>query len=60
MGEGNAPPEDVGGVTGYINYLEIVRNPKHEEYQDTLRWAKGQWYEDLDILAINRRLKNIL
>ena len=32
------PPEDCGGVWGYGNMLEILKNPAHEEYEETLEW----------------------
>ncbi|MDA8226624.1 MAG: plasmid pRiA4b ORF-3 family protein [Desulfitobacterium hafniense] len=60
MGEGNAPPEDVGGISGYEEFLAIISDPKHEDYENTRRWAQGQWYRDFDIDLVNRRLKNIL
>lgn len=60
MGEGNAPPEDVGGISGYKNFLEIMADPNHEAYKDMLQWVKSQWYKDFDIDSVNRRLKNIL
>jgi hypothetical protein len=60
MGEGNAPPEDVGGISGYIEFLNIISNPNHKEYRDTCQWAQSQGYKEFDIDMINRRLKNIL
>ncbi|MGO9019670.1 MAG: plasmid pRiA4b ORF-3 family protein [Syntrophobacteraceae bacterium] len=41
-GKRTCPPEDCGGVLGYYRILEILGNPKHEEYQETVVWAKGQ------------------
>lgn len=38
-GERACPPEDCGGVGGYENFLEIIKNPKHEEYKATRTWA---------------------
>lgn len=60
MGEGNAPPEDVGGVSGYKDFLEIMADPKHEEYGAMLRWAKSLGYKELDINRMNRLLKYVL
>lgn len=37
------PPEDVGGVTGYEHFLQIIKNPKHEEHEDMLIWADGSF-----------------
>lgn len=38
-GERNCPPEDVGGVWGYAEFLEAIANPKHEEHDRMLEWA---------------------
>ena len=40
-GERACPPEDCGGVPGYYRLLEILNNPKHDEYQETIDWLKG-------------------
>ena len=40
-GCGCAPPEDVGGVYGLANLLEILGDPKHEERDDYLEWLGG-------------------
>lgn len=60
MGEGNAPPEDVGGISGYEDFLEIMADPSHVEYGDMQKWAQSQWYKTFNLEFINRRLKNIL
>ncbi|MPQ30619.1 plasmid pRiA4b ORF-3 family protein [Clostridium estertheticum] len=60
MGGGNTPPEDVGGITGYKEFLKIMKNPNHDEYENTKRWAQGQRYKDYDSDSVNRRLKNVL
>lgn len=59
-GEGNTPPEDVGGGGGYDFFLEVTNNPNHPEYEDMINWAKMQWYRDFDINLVNRRLKDSL
>jgi len=38
-GERACPPEDVGGEPGYERFLEIIRNPRHEEYKEMVTWA---------------------
>lgn len=35
-GERACPPEDCGGVWGYEHLLEVIQNPSHEEYEDTI------------------------
>jgi hypothetical protein len=44
---GQAPPEDVGGVSGFCDFREIMLNPNHEEYAETKQWA-GYWKPELD------------
>jgi len=33
------PPEDVGGVWGYENFLQAIRDPTHDEHEDYLEWV---------------------
>lgn len=37
---GQAPPEDVGGVGGFIEFREIMLNPEHHDYQRMKEWAR--------------------
>ena len=37
-GKRAAVPEDSGGIWGYENMLEILKDPEHEEYEDTVEW----------------------
>jgi hypothetical protein len=37
-GERACPPEDVGGVWGYAEYLEALADPKHEQHGEMLQW----------------------
>ncbi|HEY0829470.1 MAG TPA: plasmid pRiA4b ORF-3 family protein [Bacilli bacterium] len=59
-GEGNSPPEDVGGEGGYDEYLKAVSDSQHPEHRSMIDWAEGQYYQGFDIKSVNRRLKNIL
>lgn len=43
---GQAPPEDVGGVSGYIDFRKIMQNPQHQDYEQTKQWA-GYWRLEL-------------
>lgn len=56
-GEGNSPPEDVGGNYGYEEFLTIISEPNHPEHQDMLQWGQMQGYQDFDIDHINKELK---
>ena len=37
-GKGACPPEDCGGVWGYEDILEIIKNPNHEKYAEHMEW----------------------
>jgi hypothetical protein len=56
-GERAGPLEDSGGVWGYENMLEILKNPDHEEYEDTREWAGNYDSEHFDPEEINASLK---
>ena len=38
-GERAGPPEDVGGMIGYMGFVEALRDPKHPEHADRREWA---------------------
>lgn len=38
-GKRACPPEDCGGVIGYLRMLEILQNPKDEEYKEMIKWV---------------------
>ena len=42
-GENACPPEDVGGVPGYYEFVKIMRDKKHKEYQSMLTWYGKQY-----------------
>lgn len=42
-GSGACPPEDCGGVSGYEELLRVLRDPTHEEHDNSLRWVGGHY-----------------
>ena len=38
-GARSCPPEDVGGVWGYEEFLEALADPEHEQHEDFVQWA---------------------
>ena len=38
-GSRSGPPEDVGGTSGYEDFLEAWRDPQHEEHKEMRRWV---------------------
>ncbi len=56
-GEKAAPPEDVGGIWGYYEYLEILADPEHEEHEDYVEWRGEDFDADaFDLAQINDAL----
>lgn len=44
--QGKAPPEDVGGIGGYAEFLDIYNDPNHPEHEHMKDWA-GYWTPNL-------------
>ncbi|NOZ83772.1 MAG: plasmid pRiA4b ORF-3 family protein [Epsilonproteobacteria bacterium] len=60
-GKMNCPPEDCGGVWGYSEMLEILKQPDHEEYENYIEWLGGEFdpeYFDKDEVNELLREKN--
>ncbi len=57
-GENACPPEDVGGPHGYMLFLEILGDRKHEQHEDMVRWIGGVFDpKGFDLNRINRDWK---
>ena len=54
------PPEDIGGLWGYYEFLEIIKDPKHPEHEDMVEWIGGHFdQEEFDLDEINEQLRKI-
>ncbi|MFQ5770684.1 MAG: plasmid pRiA4b ORF-3 family protein [bacterium] len=42
-GKRACPPEDCGGIWGYEDLLEIIKDPTHEEYEEMMEWLGGEF-----------------
>src|SRR4030067_563744 len=59
-GKRACPPEDVGGVWGYQNFLEAIRDPDHDEHEEYLTWVGGEFDPDaFDLEEVNTRLRSM-
>ena len=59
-GQRRCPPEDVGGVSGYEEFLEVIFDPAHVEYEHTAGWAGGSFHaEEFDLKAVNEVLSRM-
>ena len=57
-GKRACPPEDCGGPWGYGDFLEAIRNPRHERHGELLEWVGGEFDpEAFDIEAVNEELR---
>ena len=59
-GEGCCPPEDVGGIPGFEQFLEIMKDKSHPERESYIEWY-GSIYDPahLDLKKINKELANL-
>jgi hypothetical protein len=56
--ENACPLEDIGGLPGYMNYLEAILDPTYPEHRAMRDWGGGKSFDPrfVDIDAINRKL----
>jgi len=55
-GERRAPPENVGGPSGYARFLEAISHPERGEQEDSLQWQGPFDPASFSLDAINERL----
>ena len=58
------PPEDVGGIHGYMHLLEVLSNPDDEEYEEMTDWLDMDFFDPAqfgkeDIAVINAALNEL-
>jgi pRiA4b ORF-3-like protein len=54
---GAARNEDVGGASGYEEFLEVIFQPGHEEFSHFRGWAGGKFHaEEFRLKAVNNLL----
>ncbi|MGD0077352.1 MAG: plasmid pRiA4b ORF-3 family protein [Sedimentisphaerales bacterium] len=59
-GEFACPPDDCGGIWGYYGKLEILKDPKHDDYEDTIEWMGDDFDpERFNLEAINAELAQL-
>ena len=61
-GKRACPPEDVGGVYGYMNFLEIMSDPDDPEYEEMLEWSGVEEPFDpdrFDLESVNKTIVEI-
>lgn len=54
------PPEDVGGVPGYLDFLKAMADPANPEHAQTMQWYGGPFDPGaFDLDEVNERLMQI-
>ena len=54
-----APPEDVGGIRSYYEFLEVYLDPEDPEHDRIKMWANSNRFREYDPDWINRMLKGL-
>jgi hypothetical protein len=49
---GACPPEDIGGLWGYYEFLEIMKDKNHPEYENYAEWIGGDFDPDFGNLDL--------
>lgn len=53
-------PEDVGGIPGYAEFLNAIRDPTNPEHQTMLQWGAGAFKSSaFDPFKVQQRLDQI-
>jgi len=47
-GKQACPPEDVGSISGYYNFLDAIKDPSHEDHGAMLEWMGEKIYDPED------------
>jgi hypothetical protein len=52
------PPEDCGGIWGYVDFVEAVQNPANERHEELLEWVGGRFDpEEFDPAQATKAMK---
>ncbi|WP_240674680.1 plasmid pRiA4b ORF-3 family protein [Burkholderia stabilis] len=59
-GQHACPPEDVGGVPAYADFLKAITDPTLEELDHLLEWCGGSFDPAaFDLVLANQRLSEV-
>jgi hypothetical protein len=52
------PPEDVGGVWGYADFVDAIKDPEHERHEEFREWMSGEFDpEAFDAAAATKAMR---
>ena len=58
-GQRACPPEDVGGVWGYEEFLDAISDPEHERHEELIEWGGAIDPEQFSRGEVNRELRGL-
>lgn len=59
-GERRAPPEDVGGLPGFDDFLNAMAKPRHAQHREVVEWYGGRFEpNDIGVDTINERIAKL-
>lgn len=59
-GKQACPPEDCGGMGGFYNLLEAVRDPSQPDHSELSEWVGGKYDpEEFDLDKVNKKLSRL-
>lgn len=54
------PPEDVGGVWGYADFVAAIKDPNHPEHNDMLTWVGDNFDPEVfDLAEVDEALRHV-
>ena len=56
-GERACPPEDIGGVYGFVDFVAAIKDPSHEQHEDFMEWHGPFDRDKFDTLAATKRMR---
>ena len=59
-GAGDCPPEDVGGFSGYEEFLKIWNDSTHPDYEHMRSWGESQYFETFNQAKVNGWIKEFI
>lgn len=57
-GKGACPPEDCGGIWGYQELLQVLKDPQNPDYQNMITWLGGSFDPTrFDVKEVNSNIE---
>lgn len=51
------PPEDIGGVWGFVDFLQAIADPDHVQHEEFLEWHGPFDPEEFDATKATQQMK---